>query len=429
MATTKASTYSAMINDYLPYELLESEFKKQDWLWTKCNFKKGWAGGEMAVPFVSAIPSSIKMGALVSDDDIATGKYVRGTLSGYVESYGAMAFNSRDLMDHGKLSSQNFLKLVPDAIDQLMKFFRQSASIQILGGSHLDTVATAFDAATDVLAVNHPERFQIDQKIVVYDGSVTATGYVKTINKNTGLISFVTTRGGSTAVDLAGLTEATTKVYTEGGTGTSFGSLKKMILSAAAGGSDTFCGQTKTDSPFTQSVLYDAGGSSANTGDWNAEVIKYNKILDLVFDALRKGYQLGAEPRTFVMSYKNYSACLKTLESGAGAYKNIKPSASYANYMEMSVGGVNGACDIVAVREMDNDWIAGINPDYLDFHTATNPFSIMSDPDGKKFYTKRATTGYLYVSDVQLVGDFLYRHPWSAVGIFNIPDFKFNTTA
>jgi hypothetical protein len=427
MATTKATSYSNMINDYLPYELFEDSFRKQDWLWEKCTFHKDWAGGELIVPFVQAIPSSVKMGALVSADDIAQGKYVRGTLSSYVESYGALMFNSRDLMDHGKLSAQNFLKLVPNQIDQLMKFYRQTASIQILGGPHIDTVATAFDTATDVLAVKHPERFQIDQKITVNDGTNSMTGYVKAINKNTGVISFVTTRGGSTAVDLATITEATAKIYTEGGTSTSFGSLKKMVLTAAAGGSDTYCGQTKTDSPFTQSVLYDAGGTSANTGDWNSAVLKYNNILDLIFDAMRKGYQLGAEPRTFIMSYKHYSACLKTLESGAGAYKNIKPSVSYANYMEMDVGGVQGGCNLVAVREMDDDWICGLDPKHLAFHTANKPFTIMSDPDGKKFYSVRATTGYTYITDIQLVGDFLLENPWHAVGIHNIPDYKFNS--
>ena len=432
MATTKAATFSEMLNEYLVYSsILTEEFRDQNWLLQNANHNPNWQGGKLIVPWQQAMPSSIMMGGLTPDADINTGKYVRGFLDGYKEAYGSIYFNSRDLFDHGKLSEQNFLKLLPDQLDDLMKLFKQTVSIQVLGGPWLDTVAATTVVATDDLRVNHPERFSIGMKITITDGVLTASGFIRQIDKNTGAL--VVTNNANDAiipanlVDIATLVVADGKIYIEGGLTTSFGSLRSMLLPLAQGGSDTFANKPKAESPFAQSVLYDAGGAVANSGDWNAEVLKYDKVLDLIFDAMRKGYQRGAIPRVFIMSYKHYSAALKTLEKGSGAYKNIKPSVTYAGYSEMEVGGVQGSCKLVAIREMNDDWIAGIDTKYLDWHTGKRPFQLMKSPDGLSYFTKRATTGYTYIADIMLAGDFLYRAPWSAVAIYNLPDYKFNT--
>lgn len=426
MATTKATTFSSMLNEYLAYGLLEEEFKLMNWLTSNCNWDKTWAGGALIVPFQQSVASSISMGGLTADTDIDAATYIRGSLSGYKEAFGSIYFNERDLMDHDKISEQNFLKLLPDQLTQLMDYFKQTVSIQVLGGKALDGVATAFDAATDVLAVNHPERFVIGQKLIVTDGTTTATGYVKAINKNTGIISYVTTRGGVTAVDLAGLVEANTKVYIDGGNTTFFGSLKDMLLPAAQGGSDTFCGQTKTDSTYTQPVLYDAGGSGG-TGDWGTSTaVTKSDILNLVFDALRKSFQKGARPKVALMSYKHYSACLRLLEANSGAYKNINENVDFAGYSEIVVGGVAGSIKLVGIREMDDDWIPLLDPQYLDFHTQKQPFTLMKSPEGISYFTKRATTGYTYIADIRLRGDFLYRAPYTAGVIYNIPVYSSN---
>jgi hypothetical protein len=283
---------------------------------------------------------------------------------------------------------------------------------------------------TGVLAVSHPERFMIGQKLILSDGvNPAVTGYVWAINKNTGIITLGTARAPAAFVAQVFplLVEATTRVYIDGGVTTQFGSLRSMLLPASAGGSDTFANKVKLDSPFSQSVLYDAGGV-AGTGDWATTVaIKYNDVLDLIFDSMRKGFQLGAEPLTYIMSYKHYSACLKTLEKGSGAFKNVRPSVTYAGYAEMEVGGVEGSCKLVAIREMADDWIAGVNTKYMDFHTARKPFQVLRSPDGLAYFQKRAVTGYTYITDICLAGDFLYSDPWSAVAIHNIPNYGFNT--
>jgi hypothetical protein len=417
-----------MLNEWLVYsDILEQTFISQNWLMESANMIKTWQGGQLIVPIQQSFATSMKMGALTDTNDIDTASYLRGTLAGYKEAYGSLQFHSRDLfLDHYTISAQNFLKILPDQIDQLMKLFKQSVSIQVLNGGFLDIAGAAFDDATDVWAVAHPDRFQIGQKVVTTDGTTTATGYITSINVNTGVCGYMTTRGGATPVNLAALVEANTKMFIDGGNTTQFGSLRAMLLPAAAGGSDTFAGLVKTTSPYTQAILYDAGGTGG-TGDWGTSTaVKGTDMLNVVFDAMRKGYSLGAEPKQFVMSYKNYSACLKTLETNSGAFKNVKPNVSYAGYSAIEVGGVAGACELIGIREMQDDWIAGIDKKYLDFFCGNKPWQVLTSPDGLKYYTTRQTDGYLYTTDVCFAGDFLYRNPSSSVAIHNIPNYTFN---
>jgi hypothetical protein len=248
------------------------------------------------------------------------------------------------------------------------------------------------------------------------------------INMNTGVMGLNTQRDGLGVVpSLVGMIEADVKIYIDGGSATAFNSLRSMLLPAAVpGGSATWAGLTKTDAPYLQSILYDAGGA-AGTGDWNtATAVTGADVLDLVFDAMRKGYQLGAEPKKFVMSFKHYSSCLKAIEKGSGAYKNIKPSVSYAGYSSIEVGGVSGSCELIGIREMMDDVIYGLDTKYLDFHCGNMPWKVMKSPDGLNYFTQRNTTGYVYTTDIVFAGDFLYRNTSSSVVIFNIPDYAFN---
>jgi hypothetical protein len=435
MSTSKSATFNSMLNEYIAYsDILETTFISQNWLMQNANMIKTWQGGNLVVPVQQSYASSVKMGGLtdltpVTGQGVDGASYLRGGLSGYKEAYGTLQFHSRDLfLDHFTVSVQNFLKILPDQIDQLMKYFKQTVSIQVLNGGYLDEVSTAFDAATNVLAVKHPDRFQIGQYLILNDGLVASiSGYVTSINMNTGVLGFMTQRGGAVPVVLTTLTEASTKVYIDGGTVTSFNSMRQMLLPAAVpGGSATWAGLTKTDAPYLQSILYDAGGLTG-VGDWNTGVaVKGTNVLDLVFDAMRKGYQLGAEPKKFVMSFKHYSSCLKAIEKGSGAYKNIKPSVSYAGYSSIEVGGVSGSCELVGIREMMDDVIYGIDTKFLDFHCGNMPWKVMKSPDGLNYFTERTTSGYLYTTDIVFAGDFLYRNPSSSVVIFNIPDYLFN---
>ena len=422
MATLKATTFDEMLNEYLVYSnILEESFRDQNWLLKTSNIIKTWQGGNLIVPFQQSLPSSVKMGGLTAEADIDEATYVRGKLTGYKEIYGALVFNSRDLfLDHGKISEQNFLKILPNQIEQLMKFMKQTTSIQILNGGNIDDVRAGYAGANDgLLTTKHPERMNIGLKIHIADGDTSGDFYITKIDKNTGILTVSLTRGGA-AADMTGY-DATTKIYIDNGQNEAFGSLRDMLLPASAGGSDNFAGKVKADSPFAQSVLYDAGGAGG-TGDWGtATAVTGAQLLALVFDALRKGHQLAAEPECFVMSYLNFSACLLGLELNSGAFKNVKERVDYAGYSTVTIGGLHGSVELVGIREQADDWIAGVKKSHLDFHCGEKMFSVLTSPDGLKYYTVRNTTGYRYITDIVCNGDFIYSNPWSAVAIHNIP--------
>ena len=435
--TAKTDTFSDMINEYLVYSnILFEEFKDQNWMMQKCNVKPGWNGGDLIVPFQQSYASSVRMGGLAASSDIDNASYIRGKINGYQEVYASLLFNSKDLFEHNRISETNFLKLLPDQITQTMKFAKQQVSIQVLNGGGLDEVSAGYAGANDgVINVKHPERFMIGQRIIAADGDTSVGNdatpdaipavYIALIDKNAGTITCRTARGGGGAlVDMSGL-DATTVVYTENqnsaASGKAFTSLKDMLLPNSLGGSDTFATITKANQPFTQPVLYDA---TQTTGDWQgASAVDGNAVLTMIFDAYRKGIQLGAEPVEWAMSWKHYSAALLALEKGSGGFKNVEPAVNYAGYSSIQVGGAQGAVTLSGVRELNDDFIYGINPAYFDFHVQNQPWRVMSSPDGLKYFSVRNQTGYQYIIDMQMLGDFIYRHPWSATVIHSIPDY------
>lgn len=428
MSTVKSATFGDMLNEYLVYsDILEEAFKDQNWLMQTSNKVRTWDGGTLIVPFQQSTASSIRMGGLTAEGDIDEATYVRGEVAGYKEMYASLVFNSRDLfLDHYRVSVQNFLKILPDQIEQLMRYMKQSVSIQVLNGGFLDTVQSGFVGGVGgSVLVNHPERFVIGGKFFLTEVPAGLSGefYVTKIDKNTGAIIFSATRGGAGA-DFTGYDDTTQIYIIDGQAGGAFTSIRDMLLPASAGGSDTFATKLKADSPFAQSVLYDAGGS-AGTGDWGTNTaVTANDILTLIFDALRKGHQQAAEPECFVMSYLNYSGALLALEKNSGAFKNVKPRVDYAGYSSITVGGMHGAVELVGVREMADDAIFGLKKSHMDFHCGAKMFNILTSPDGLKYYTIRNETGYRYITDIVFNGDFLYSNPWSAVGIFNIPKIR-----
>lgn len=415
-----------MLNEWLVNDLFEQAFKEQMWLWNEATIIKTWQGGKLIVPFQDHYANSVAMGQLSDDSDLSTAGYTRGYLDGYKECYGSIVFNSRDLQyDHYRISEQSFISLLPKQLEQLMRFMKQTVSIQLLNGGRLDTVVTGFVGdPTGAVTVLHPERFQRTMKVVLEDttGPTTITGYVESINRSTGELFIYDARTGGSATDLTGLDD-TTNIYIDGGNTTSYGSLKQMLLPASAGGSDNYANVVKLASTFSQPILYDAGGA-AGTGDWGTgTAVDGNSILTLIFDAYRKNLQRGGEADTAIMGYKHYSACMLALEKGSGGFRHVDMNVKYAGYSKIEVFGVSGTITLMGVREMDDDWIAMIKMKDMKFYCGNKPFMALESPEGLKYFTKRATTGYQYISDIGLVGDFLYTNPWNATGIYNIPDY------
>lgn len=400
MATTRS--FSNMLNEYLPEKLLLDELKKRNWALQNIEQDDSWLGGNLVIPFLGAVGSTVTFGSLAASNDIAEELSVRGQVSAYKEVWGSMLFNETDLLQHGKLSEQNFLKIIPDAIMRHADYLSGMISQNLLTGTAV-AKATANGTVGGNITVAQPDRFQIGMKVQVDDDdSSPVTGYVSTINMNTGVLLIVTARGGATPVDLSPYTVAQNAViYNDGQQANGFDNLPNQLLSAANGGAANIMGVAKTAYPFTQAI--NVSGSS----------ITASNILSSIFDAYVTVRRLGGgKPFKVVMSYKNYGSCLKALETQKGAFNvipNAKKTEAYA-YDAISIGGFAGTLELNAVQEMDDDKIMLLDLSTIKFYT-NGGIRRRRAPDGKEFFEVRNTSGFQYIVDHCLFGEFVVQQP------------------
>lgn len=408
MATTR--TFQDMLNEYLTYELLKEELLKRSWLFSNIEIDEGWKGGTLPVPFKGAQASSLKFGGLTDAADVAEDKYIRGEVTDYKELWGTLLFNHRDLLEHdGKVKEKSFLKILPDVIDDYMDWVKEQSSLNMLVGSAKDSAAADGTVGAG-MQVNRPDRFTIGEKVIVdSDTQAPVTTYVRTIDINTGVIVFYDARSGGSVVDLSAyLVADNTKLYVDGAITDSFSSLKLSLLSAGNGGSSTLYGQTKTAYPYLQSIQVD--GSAVTAAN----------ILEKLFDGLVRVRILGkGMPSKAVMSYKNFGSIMKILEQDKGQYHIDQKSMKVTAYgwEEVDILGPKGKLSIVAINEMDDDFIPFLDMKAMKFHS-NGLFRKRTAPDGKQYYEVRTTSGYYYLLDMSLFGEFILNRP-SQCGIMH----------
>lgn len=411
MSTTRS--FNDMLNDYLHYDLLMAEAQKRNYLLQNIEKDNNWKGGPLIVPFKGGSASSFKYGGLTAEDDIAEYTFVRGSVDEYKEVWGTLKWNARDLVEHGSVeaqskglvSEQSFLRDLPGQIEDFVEGFKGVVSTNLLCGAHFAKLTANATANDGLITVDHPERFELGQKVIVDDdNSSEKTGYVKTININSGVILLVTARGGSTPVDFsAGGDNMTTaqnaKVYSDGALSNSFTSLRSQLLPYANGGSQDLFGKTKTSYPYLQSIA--ASGSSITAAN----------ILDKVFDHWTLVNKRGKGFATEVwMDYTNLGSVMKLLEAGSGSYRHVETRASVYGYTEIIIVGVKGQLKIVGIHEMDSDVIYFIDPKAMKLHS-NGFFRKQVDPDGKAYFAVRATTGYTYICDIAFFGELVLNKP------------------
>ena len=401
-------SFSNMLNQYLPEPLLLEELKKRDWMMKNVEQDDSWLGGSLIIPFLGAVGSSVTFGSLAAAGDIAEELTVRGSVSSYKEVWSSMVFNETDLQQHGKLSSQNFLRILPDALERHAAYLKGVISQSLLTGAYV-AVLTANGDSSGNFYVAQPDRFQINQKVTITNSVPnTATGYVKSISLNVGTngtynLVLVTARNGSTPVDLSAMTVANAAVaYQDGQQANGFTALRTQLLSAANGGSAAIFGVTKAAYPFTQAI--NIPGSDITSAN----------ILGKIFDAYVTVRRLGGgSPFKVVMSYKNFGSCVKSLEAQKGAF-NVKPMATDAEtygWEEIMVGGFAGTLSLVAVQEMDDDIIYFLDMKTIKFYT-NGGIKRRKDPEtGSPYYTIRNTTGYQYIVDHCIFGELVVLEP------------------
>lgn len=409
-------TFQAMLNDFLPNDLLKEELIKRDYVLSNVEKDDTWIGasstsgngGNLIVPFKAAGASSFAMGSLSASNDIAEDLYVRGTVTTQKEGWGSMIFNHRDLMEHEQVSEKNFLKILPDAINDFMDYMRNVVSVNLLNGSWFAVLTANATASSGMITVNRPDRFVIGQKVVIQDtNGLIVTGYVKSIDINALTVTLVTQRNGSTNVDFsaANMTVANkAKCYNDGAnvSGQAFSSLRQLLLSSANGGDSTIYGVTKTSYPYTQAINID--GSSITAAN----------LLEKIFDGYTQTrlYGKGA-PNDVLMSYKNFGVALKIIEASKGAFNVVPDSkkASQYGWSELTVGSVTGTpLKFVGIQEMDDDIIIYLDWRALKFYS-NGFFRKRKSPDGIEYFEVRATTGFQYIVDVCLFGELVLNRP------------------
>lgn len=420
MATTR--TFQAMLNDFLPNELLKEEMVKRDYLLNKVEKDDTWIGasssnginangGALVVPFKAAGASSVSYGQLTASNDIAEDKYVRGMIQTQPEVWGSMIFNHRDLMEHETVSEKNFLKILPDSINDFMDYLKNVVSVNLLNGAAFAKTTATSTANDGLLTVNRPDRFVIGQKVIIAATSpTTITAYVSTINMNTQKVLVVTARGGATPVDFSANNVASgAAIYNDGAqtAGQPFSSLRDALLSSANGGSATLYGVTKTDYPYTQAINID--GSSITAAN----------IVEKCFDAYTTTRKFGkGNPTDIVMSYTNLGYVMKVVEASKGAY-NVVPNskkASQYGWTEIMIGSVtNQELKFVGVQEADDDVIMFIDWRALKFYS-NGFFRKRKSPDGIEYFEVRNQSGFQYIVDICLFGDLVVHRP-SYMGI------------
>jgi hypothetical protein len=404
-----------MLNEYTPNNLLMEEMIKRDWFLSNVEIDNGWKGGKLIVPFKGAGASTVEFGQLAASSDISQSTYVRGYINDYVESWGSIILNHRDLMDHsGKIPETTFLKLIPGEIDMMMDYFKQVVSTQLGSGSHFATL-TANGTAGGVLQVDHIDRFNIGQKLTLVDGDSAAVDvYVIAINVNaTGVYGSVTvslTRGGAAADVSAYTTAQFAKCYHPGVlTNGGFQSIRDALLSAANGGSANIHNVSKLSYPILQAVNID--GSA-----WTA-----SNILDSIFD----GYttvrnRAKGNANTVVMSFKHLGSVMKKLEAQKGPFVVTKsPSASIYGWTEIEVTSVKGTLKLVGILEMDDDVMFYLDLATVKFRT-NGGFKKRAAPDGREYFEIRNTTGYAYVIDCCLFGELEHSKPGHNAVVYGI---------
>lgn len=415
MPTTRS--FQAMLNDFLPNELLKEEIVKRDYLLNKVEKDDTWIGasgtngngGNLIVPFKAAGASSASYGQLTASNDIAEDIYVRGLVSTQPELWGSMLFNHRDLMEHETVSEKNFLKILPDAINDFMDYLKNVVSVNLLNGAAFARLTAASTVNNGLIVVNRPDRFMIRQKVVVAATSPAfITAYVSTININTRTILLVTARGGATPVDFSANNAANNAgVFNDGAQTAPFSSLRDALLSAANGGSANLYGVAKTAYPYLQAINVD--GSDVTAAN----------IVEKCFDAYTTTRRLGkGNPTDIVMSYTNLGYVMKVIEASKGAY-NVVPNskkASQYGWTEIQIGSVtNQELKFVGVQEMDDDIIMFIDWRGLKFYS-NGFFRKRKSPDGIEYFEVRAQSGFQYIVDICLFGDLVVHRP-SYMGI------------
>jgi hypothetical protein len=386
------ATYGDLLKRYTPESLFENEFAKYSYIWANCSKDKSWRGGTYEIPILEAGFSSVQYGSLAADTDIGEMDVTLGTQT-MKELWASYLVRESDLYRHASME-QSYLEIMPERVEEFMKWVQSLIGVGFLAGAKLSK-ATANGHATLGITVANPQIYRKGMKVSVDDDNSTeATGYVRTIDLNTGIIVIYDARSGGAVVDLSGYTTAQNAIVRIVGTGSEkFTSLPEYLLPAANGGSDTVYGKTRASYTALQSLV-DTGAA------WTAETI-LDDLLTTFYSFAEKRDTMKEILVPYGM-FKNISKLLTTTNRAS-----IESKKAGYGYNSVDIVGAEGQARIVALREMPKDLVYMGDVSKIKFAGA-EPFK-RKMYDSREFFMKRGTTGPEYISDMALRGDFIVK--------------------
>lgn len=396
--------YSDMLKRHMPTQMLVEEMKERNYFFRKVRKSQDWFGGRYEIPFEGGEASSIKLGSMHDASDIAQTQAILGYEDSYKEIWGAIAFYEKDL-DLNQDQKSSFLKLLPDKLDQFLRKMEREFSHQILVGAKVDTL-TVNGTAGGVAEVSFPERFVIGQKYQIRNSDpVAADVYVIAIDISGKSVTLSATRGGA-ALNIAAYTVAkASALYIDGSVNVAtgalqntFNSLRDSLLSAANGGSASIHNKTKASYPFLQAINIDGSGFTAAN------------LLESIFSSMMEVARIGkGNPTEIIMSFGNYSACVKDLELNR-QYAKGDVAAGFG-FRTINLSGTEGSYSFTAVREMEDDIIYLL--DWNAIKLAGSHFFDMKrhGSNNDVLFPVRSTAGFTYIADIRLYGNLIVQNP------------------
>lgn len=387
--------HSAMLKRYMKEEIFDAKLAERSYVWKNVKKNYDWAGGVYEVPVKKQGFSSVQFAALPSASDIAEAAESMGTITSQKELIMSAIFNERDLARHG-YSEQTYIKSILQMADELPMVAADQIESALLRGSGVIGKATANGHATDGITVENPSLFQPGQKVTVDDdNSSEVSGYVRTVDINTGILVIYDARSGGSVVDLSGYTTAQNAVVKIVGASTeSFLDLRAALLPAAvAGGSATIYGLNKSEHKTLQAKYVSGSGYTAAT---------------ILKDLLKEFYanrKLGRGNITEIwMSTGAFANAAINLE--AGRQYMVKDRSAGYGFNSITLVGNEGEVKLVGLNSMPDDTAVFVDWDAIKF-AGQKLKKKMYGEAGQEYFTVRNTTGVQFISDMVLAGDFV----------------------
>lgn len=406
------TSYSDALRALALPKVLKKDFMGMDYFLKNCESVEDWENDSIEVRFKGNTASSVKLGSLTAQAEINKSRVIKGTISTQPEAWGSLIFNEKDLMRHGKFSEQNFLKLLPDELDEMLKLMKRNVSLSFTNGPRLAT-ATGNGSVSDGIVVDRIERFEVGMPVVIDDSNSDPLRlWVKTIDMNSDTLVCSTNVALSDTADLSAYTTAQTAVfYLDGGetSANRFTSLKDVFLTSGNGGSSSIYGVTKTAWPYLQAIN--------RTGAAYTSTNIHEKLLDDLAVIQRKA---GQRDHRVCVSNTHWVSVLKNLETAKGAYRRSdEKKADLFSWREVEIMGPQGSGTLVNIPEMDDNFILVCDLKSMKIRSH-GWFRQIEDPDGNMYYKIRDTDGYKYVTDFAFFGDLVVEKPANNAVIHSI---------